>query len=292
MLEEADRGYVVIDDRGNRSLQEFLRKTVVSGTSDRRLYQLKFSSCRSDIVCGGDFWHTGIRVGSLRNLREELGGGGEAAPSLHKVLEYASSSKSASLLATQSRQSDRIGILLQTVHEEIGRFLAERLLDEFGHFLVQKQDFPHVQGTHFVGVTCNKSKVLIVALMRGGEPMARGVYKLFPSARFFHYSEDMPDKEKEALSDHLGSVADVVIVDSVINEGNSIRRVLGLIETLTLPPSGKNRVYVLTGVIQEKASKTLPNEWPRVRFLALRVSENQFKGQGGTDTGNRLFGTI
>jgi hypothetical protein len=48
---------------------------------------------------------------------------------------------------------------------------------------------------------------------------------------------------------------------------------------------------VLSGVMHEGAAAALPGEFPRARFLTLRVSSNQYSGRGGTDTGNRLFGT-
>ncbi|KAL7581094.1 hypothetical protein ACA910_005897 [Epithemia clementina (nom. ined.)] len=286
MLMEADRGYVVIDDRRNRSMTDFLSNMVKSGIADRKLFQIKFSSSGGDSVDHNDsFWHTGIKVGSLDNLLAELGG------SIHKVFDYASSQTSAALLATQSRRADLAGPALQSVHEKIGAFVAERLLDEFGASLVQEQDFPHVQGNRFSGFASCNSEILILALMRGGEPMARGVYSQFPAARFFHYDDDMAEKGKNALSKQLSCVSNVIIVDSVINEGNSIRRVLGQLESLVIPPSAKPRYFVLTAVMQACAAAKLSVEFPRVRFFALRLSENKFKGQGGTDTGNRLFGT-
>jgi uracil phosphoribosyltransferase len=81
----------------------------------------------------------------------------------------------------------------------------------------------------------------------------------------------------------------VIVVDSVVNHGNSVRRVLHRLEKSSL---GKLvAVYVLSGVMQATAAEALPREFPRTRFLTLRVSSNQYSGRGGTDTGNRLFGT-
>ena len=123
--------------------------------------------------------------------------------------------------------------------------------------------------------------------MRGGEPMSRGVYQQFPSAKLIHYNDD-DIKSNSALTDVLGSssIKDIIIVDSVINEGRSIRQVFG-----TLRGKSRLQIYVLTAVMQHEASLKLPKEFPRVRFVALRVSENKYSGKGGTGTGNRLYAT-
>jgi uracil phosphoribosyltransferase len=170
--------------------------------------------------------------------------------------------------------------------------LADRLLDTFGklHGLVQEMDFPHVQGKTFCGLatatsgsTSSKSSILILPLMRGGEPMSRGVHQRFPSAQLVHWYDN---GNPPPMS--LEKTTDVLIVDSVVNQGRSVRSVL---QYLFRQVNKSFRVYVLTGVMQKDASLTLPLDYPRVRFLALRVSENSYTGQGGTDTGNRLFMT-
>jgi hypothetical protein len=60
-----------------------------------------------------------------------------------------------------------------------------------------------VQGSQFTGVTTNSnnnnSKVLIIALMCGGEPMARGVYQLFPMAQFVHYTDENSMTAKDTI---------------------------------------------------------------------------------------------
>ena len=101
------------------------------------------------------------------------------------------------------------------------------------------------------------------------------------------YQNEMISRER--WNQLLSSVQTIILVDSVINRGESIRRCIHTLQELrpVLP-----RVFVLTGVMQSKASIALPQEFHRVQFLALRVSENQYTGKGGTDTGNRLFGTF
>ena len=178
---------------------------------------------------------------------------------------------------------------LQAIHAQIGRFLAEKLLDSYGHFgaLLDEGSFSHVQGGSFQGNVTSEN-VLILPLMRGGEPMSRGVFQCFPRAKLIHYDDKDIASSKTAESILVSTnIKDVIFVDSVVNQGRSIRRCLAPLEK-----NKRIRIHVLTAVIQQEASIKLPKEYPRVKFLALRVSENKYTGKGGTDTGNRLFGTF
>ncbi len=53
---------------------------------------------------------------------------------------------------------------------------------------------------------------------------------------------------------------------------------------------GPARVIVVCSVMQEEA-QVLAQEFPFVRFVAMRISKNRYKGVGRTDTGHRLFNT-
>ena len=77
----------------------------------------------------------------------------------------------------------------------------------------------------------------------------------------------------------------VIVCDAVINSGASVRAQLP-----TLSALGPVQVVVVCLVMQEEA-QALALEFPLVRFIAMRVSQNKFKGLGGTDTGHRLFNT-
>jgi uracil phosphoribosyltransferase len=279
MLQASDRGYVVIDDRKNRSMKTFIAKN-----NSARLYQLHVDK-------NDTFYHTGVSVGCLEELRQQL-----VFMDLFQVLQYADTSNVANLLATQTRRSDLFGPALQEVHKEVGRFLAERLLDEDFGQLVQPKPFSHVQGTTFDGIVTHDNMV-IVPLMRGGEPMSRGVYEYFPCAQLIHYGNDdekshsLMRKALDVSHPHNKFFKTVVLVDSVVNEGNSIRLTIDHIQSLAQDEE-QLRIVVLTAVMQKNASIRLPKEYPRVLFLALRISENKYAGKGGTDTGNRLFGTF
>lgn len=275
MLYASDRSYIAIDDRQNRSLKDFIHEQLESSSGSHRLYQL-------NLLANSSFLHDGIQVGSLDKLQREL-----SNLDIHRILSCVSST-AANILATQSRRSDLDGPGLQEVHVEIGRFLADKLLDECGRYglLTDQASYSHVQGTIFHG-TVSSGNVLIVPLMRGGEPMSRGVYHRFPRACMVHcYDNDAESISKVESMINSSHIKDIIIVDSVVNEGRSIRRVL-----TSLIHMSRLRVYVLTAVIQYEASVQLPKEFRRVRFIALRISRNKYSGKGGTDTGNRLFGT-
>jgi uracil phosphoribosyltransferase len=276
MLVAADRGYIAIDSLQNRSMAGFIEQVVTS--NNPAIYQLSIQQ-------RDNFVHDNIKVGSLSGLLKELASG-----TLNQVIAF-THHPSAQLLATKSRRSDIIGPLLQGVHIEIGMFLADRLLDVLyraGNILAHTRVWCHVQGTTFQGLCANDTKVMILPLMRGGEPMSRGFHQRFPLAQVVHWDDNCPPSKHELSG---GAFTDLIIVDSVINSGKSIRHVLHHLHALatwSCPP----RIYVVTGVIQSVASISLPLEFPRVRFLALRISDNKYSGVGGTDTGNRLFGTV
>lgn len=130
----------------------------------------------------------------------------------------------AKILSTKSRRADLNGHDLQLVHAEIGKTLAVRVLNKVENELVQERAYKHVQeGKTFVGPTICAKGVLILPLMRGGEPMSRGVFESLPGARIFHYYDTVDDATLEKA---LQGTRLVIVVDSVINKGNSVRRIL------------------------------------------------------------------
>ncbi|MCY1560461.1 uracil phosphoribosyltransferase [compost metagenome] len=78
----------------------------------------------------------------------------------------------------------------------------------------------------------------------------------------------------------------VVIVDSVINTGRSIREVLIAVEALQ-PTS----IAVAALVAYRTNLEVLVDEFPNVDFHVARISDRSYIGRGSTDTGARLFGT-
>lgn len=120
--------------------------------------------------------------------------------------------------------------------------------------------------------------------------MAFGVMKAFPEAMFHH----VKDPEVQLQPKHLENMDTLILVDWVINTGKGIVEFVSHIREL----SKQIRIVVVAGVVQDQAvgqngeGGTLREELAglgEVFLVALRISENKFKGVGATDTGHRLF---
>lgn len=289
MLCESDYAYVVVNDKMNRSMKKFIARSARAGLSHCRLNQL----INLDPNALAQVWHDGLPVQTLESLLDDL-----KTSAINAILDCTSVSVTAQILATQMRDASLRGPALQSAHESMGKLLADKLTDEFGETmgLVESVELCHVQGGSFKGMgsSCT-SNIVILPLMRGGEPMARGVFSRFQSALFVHfYDEDQRNDLLAKAFQHLDSTkpVNIVITDSVINTGSSIIRAITNIRRMAHEVNSELQLimYVLSGVIQEKAAELLPRQFLRVRFITLRVSKNKYTGKGGSDTGNRLFG--
>lgn len=201
-------------------------------------------------------------------------------------VHHATERNGAKLLMTAMRDAEVSGPALRESHRRVGQYLATELLT----CVVGIEAYPirHVQGHHTSGFRLlNERKTTIVALMRGGEPMAFGINDIFPLAMFVHASR--PEDIKLC---HLRGQSSVVLVDSVVNNGATIVQFEQHVRIL----DPTVRVVVVAGVVQEASvSEGSPiRELARrtkLDIIALRMSENKFTGRGTTDTGNRLFHT-
>jgi len=187
---------------------------------------------------------------------------------------------------TPMRDATFAGPVLREVHRRVGWYLAtEFLADVIG---VEEYLVPHVQGHHTSGYRLlHEQKTTIVALMRGGEPMAFGVNDAFPLAMFVHASG--PD---DIMFHHLQGQLNVVLVDSVVNSGKTVVQFVQHVRNL----HATIRIVVLAGVVQAQfvsgssLTEALAHH-ANLSIVALRLSDNNFTGRGTTDTGNRLFNT-
>ncbi|KAL6229325.1 hypothetical protein BDW75DRAFT_225262 [Aspergillus navahoensis] len=123
--------------------------------------------------------------------------------------------------------------------------------------------------------------------MRGGLPMASGIYKIFPKARF-HGAKEPKDMEKE----YLEGIVTVILVDSVINSGESMAQFVQHIREI----DGAICIIIVAGVIQDQVVKGCSPiravaRSTELTVVALCLSKNKYTGKGTTDTGNRLFNT-
>ena len=199
---------------------------------------------------------------------------------------HATDKPAAKLLAADSRNVDIHGLNLHRAHRNTGWYLATEYVSEMVG--VEAYDMQSVQGKTTDGHRLrDESKTCIVPLMRGGEPMARGVWEAFPAAMFVHAKE-----ATDVQAGHLQGKWTVVLVDAVINSGKSV---VEFVRHIREKVSRQIRIVVVAGVVQEGAvaeSGMLRRDlvgMGDVSLVALRVSSNKFAGVGGTDTGHRLF---
>ncbi|KAK1774833.1 uracil phosphoribosyltransferase-domain-containing protein [Copromyces sp. CBS 386.78] len=209
---------------------------------------------------------------------------------LPSSLLHAADRPSAKLMTTPTRDANISGPALREAHRRIGWYLAT----EFITSLVGLEEYsiPHVQGHKTIGHRLlHEQDTTIVALMRGGEPMAFGVNDAFPLAMFLHAKAPEDVKPHHLCKQHT-----IILVDSVVNNGKTVLEFRERIRAMG--EEGKDiRLVVVAGVVQVEATGA-EHELGRVlrsdgkfHLVALRVSDNKFTGRGGTDTGNRLFGT-
>ncbi|MCJ1279766.1 hypothetical protein MMC21_007590 [Puttea exsequens] len=199
---------------------------------------------------------------------------------------HAMDRSAAKILMTPMRNAAVAGTDLREAHRRVGWYLATEFLTD----VIGLEDYPifHVQGQRIKGYRLlHEQQTTIVALMRGGEPMALGVSDAFQRAIFVHASKPIDLK-----GHHLQGQLTVVLVDSVVNSGKTavefVKHVRDLHATI--------RIVIVAGVVQADAiakgclAETLACH-SNLSLVALRLSETKFTGSGTTDTGNRLFNT-
>lgn len=190
-----------------------------------------------------------------------------------KIREF-TNKNAVQLLATQSRRTDINSVELCKIHLEMGKYLAYQMLDDFE---LTETDIKHVQGIKTGSELAHKNDIVIFALMRAGLYAAEGVRSAFTESQFFPVSEiDNNDLENKII----------IVVDAVINTGKSIEKAIDHIRK-----SKAKKIFIAT-LIMQKDALHLADKYPDIYFYALRVSENKYSGNGGSDTGNRLFNTF
>lgn len=193
----------------------------------------------------------------------------------------------AKLLATPMRHSDVAGPDLRDAHRRVGYYLAvQDLVDVIG---LEDSPIRHVLGHRTTGYRLRyEQQTTIVALMRGGEPMAFGVNEAFPQAMFVHASSAGQIKYH-----HLEKQLTVILVDSVINSGKTVIEFVQHVRQL----HATIRIVIVAAVVQAQCVSGAGNlsqalsKYAKTHLVALRLSETKFTGSGTTDTGNRLFNT-
>ncbi|ENH67423.1 hypothetical protein FOC1_g10010695 [Fusarium oxysporum f. sp. cubense race 1] len=208
-------------------------------------------------------------------------------PERRPLKKYDATNKAASnILMSPMRSAAVSGPMLRAAHANVGRYLATEYVSK----LIGLEEFTisHLQGHQTTGHRLrNEAKTSIIALMRGGEPMAFGISDVFPQVMFVHASS-ADDVNKH----HVQGQSNVILVGSVINSGKSVIELIKRV--VRLKP--KISITVVAGVVQTEAiaeghlfAKVIRRHG--AGLIALRISENKFTGTKTTDTGNRLFNT-
>ncbi|RYP26224.1 hypothetical protein DL768_011789 [Monosporascus sp. mg162] len=283
MLSRADQAVVVVCEEHHRSktMESALQNAI--GSEGLRARQVLLPHTASPRLSATELPSIRLDEEFIKTIAH--GRALPASTSKAQVLD-ATGKQAARLLMTPTRDSRVSGHRLREAHHHVGRYLAVEYVAEI--LGLEEYSIPHVQGHQTGGYRVrNEQQTLIVALMRGGEPMALGVSDALPSAVFMH-----ANRAEDIARRHLEGQRAVVLVDSVINSGGTlvdfVRHIRGLDSTI--------RIVTVTGVLQEKAvsegklAHALASDI-RLSVVALRLSENKFTGRGSTDTGNRLFNT-
>ncbi|CAG8531091.1 1288_t:CDS:1 [Diversispora eburnea] len=268
MLTEADESYLVVDYTNNRALRQRLKEQKYIDLK-KKLRMISFFN----IANGNKAENDEIPITTLDEIIYNL-----VYPS--NLYEYTSSHASR-IIATFSRHKEISGINLCNVHENIGYFMASKVIEKFE---IISKSLNHVQGCTVTNGFAleNEEKIGIIVMMRAGDSMAKGVWKFMPKASYIHHQVN------KDIDKYINHFEKLILVDSVINEGKTMRSILNYIVS---DYKFQGKIFVITGVIQDVTARKLPREFPEVSFYALRVSKNKYKGIGDTDTGNRLYNT-
>lgn len=279
MMKEADEAIVIVGDRETRSraMDDHLSKAINDGLSAS---QVLLSSNRnsSPRAVSPRLDKIKLPTTKLTELTDAL------AVCRTRIKVHRANDNVAKLFQTPMRDATNTGPVLRDAHQRVARYLAT-------HFLVsiigtQAFEISHVQNKPASGYQFEKEKnITIVALMRGGEPMALGISDAMPQAMFLHASSS-----EQLKAEHLKGQHTIVLVDSVINEGNTVMEFVRVVRAL----SKDIRIVIVTGVVQDQSIPRLKRSLgvgQSIDLVTLRISKNKYTGSGPTDTGDRLFNT-
>ncbi|PGH23795.1 hypothetical protein AJ80_02225 [Polytolypa hystricis UAMH7299] len=280
MLSEADQAIVVVGEENMRSktMDKHLLNAINEGLQARQILLPNTASPRLDTAKLPP-----VELSSIKLIDSIICHRGRR----HRPQVFHASDKAAvKLLTAPTRDAAISGPALREYHRQGGWYAAIELVAEI--LGLEEYKVPHVQG-HKTSVhrLLHEKETMIVALMRGGEPMALGVNDAFPTASFLHV-KNPADLKREQIHEQRN----IILVDWVVNTGKSVMELVERIRHL----NADIRIVVVAGVIQSQAvrqgefAEALAYD-PNLGLVALRLSKNKFAGKGGTDTGNRLYNT-
>lgn len=189
------------------------------------------------------------------------------------------------ILSDRTRRSDLDTRDFSEAYADLGRFLAHQVLEQFE---LEEYQIQHCEGPRSGVRIRNQERIGIVCLMRAGLYLAHGCRSVLRCCPLHLFS---PERDKglspKELDELAGSRLDaLLIVDSVVNTGKTIRPIFAQAKSI-----GIKKVIVMAGVSPVAQGTSIAEDHPDVMFYFARLSHNSYVGKGGTDTGNRLFGT-
>ncbi len=173
-------------------------------------------------------------------------------------------------IINESRDSRNDGLVLVGIHRKLGNIIGFHFLNRL---VLKPITIEHVQGVQEC-VAYDTAEVVIISLMRGGLFLAEGIWETIKEAKFILYN-DVKDIEKHK---HIIKGRKILIVDSVINNGTSVNKVISEVENIN------KDITIVSAVTQEKFES-------KYDLITIRISNNKYKGVKNLDTGNRLFNT-
>jgi uracil phosphoribosyltransferase len=284
MLKQADKAIVVVsggDEPKKDTMEEALKNAVDKGLVARQVLLPRDSGMHPRL----DETRLPAIPIHLHGVRDELF---RRRP---LYLIHATDKPANKLLQTPMRDKTVQGAALRKAYHNAGWYLATEYLTLPGILDSEEYEIQHTQANNITkGFRLKDEKrTLIVPLMRGGESMALGVAEAFPSAMFLHAK-----KGKDITAKHLEKASAVILVDGVVNDGDSVKEFVTAIREL----KPEVRIVVVAGFVQQGAvmgdSSVLRKDVARlgkVCLVALRLSANKYTGEGDMDTGARLFNT-
>lgn len=190
-------------------------------------------------------------------------------------------SKAVQILATQSRRADINPISLKEIHRTLGQLLSY----EYVNFLDLHQiEISHVQGLKKGLDIAPHEFTLILTMMRSGLYVADGFREILGSHARLEFIFEKANI-KDIFSKYDVNNINIVIVDSVINTGNSVKNIISSL------PGFKSLTVVCQVMHSDFAQSKFANR-EDINFITCRISKNFYVGNGKTDTGNRLFGLV
>ena len=137
------------------------------------------------------------------------------------MLKHFTERKAVRIIATQSRRIDISPYELSQIHIEMGKYLANELLEEID---LAECEIQHPQGIKTGEEIKNEKKILILDFMRAGVYLGDGLRFIFKNTPYFHVYPKRHEGLSEEEINELGKLEGrtIILVDSVINTGNTM----------------------------------------------------------------------